>query len=295
MLFVEVYTLMKKVIDLFCGAGGLSAGLQNAGFTIKTGVDVDKQALHTYRTNFQRAVTLQKDIADVTGDELRKLAHIADDDHEFLLVGCPPCQGFSSLGKRNPEDEKNQLVFQYVRLIFELQPNFILMENVPGMAKSIGKDIFSRVVARLEQKYHIDKAILNAADFGVPQTRKRLVLHGVRLPVYDTLKEITGCANINFLPKTTHNKQPGLGKKAWITVGESLLGLPPIAAGECVEDKIVHNHVARNLSERNIERLAVIRENGGNRKGIDSQYELQCHKGKKQRVIFSSRIAFAGK
>lgn len=272
--------LMKKVIDLFCGAGGLSAGLQNAGFTIKIGVDIDKQALYTYGKNFQRAVTLQKDISYVTGDELRKLAHIADDDHEFLLVGCPPCQGFSSLGKRNPNDEKNQLVFQYVRLIKELRPNFILMENVPGMTRSVGKDIFSHVVKLLEEEYHIESTILNAADFGVPQTRKRLVLHGVRYSVYEKLKKITGCAYINFLPKATHGKNAGLGKKDWITVGESLSGLPPIVAGGHADENIVYNHTARSLSTINVKRLAIIRENGGSRHGIEAKYELKCHKGK---------------
>lgn len=270
---------MKKVIDLFCGAGGLSAGLQRAGFTIKTGVDIDKQALHTYKINFRRAVTLQKDIADVTGDELRKLAHIQKDDHEFLLVGCPPCQGFSSLGKRDPDDIKNQLVFQYVRIIRELQPNFILMENVPGMAKNVGKKIFSDIVAQLEEDYHIDKAILNAADFGVPQTRKRLVLHGVRRPVYEVLKTITGSSEIKFLPQKTHYQEPEKRKKAWVTVGETISGLPPIEAGESIDNDEVYNHVARKLSGTNIARLAAIRANGGNRQGISAKYELLCHKG----------------
>ena len=268
---------MKKVIDLFCGAGGLSAGLRNAGFTIKTGVDIDKQALHTYSVNFKKAVTLHKDISNVTGKELRKLAHLDDNDHEFLLVGCPPCQGFSSIGKRNPEDEKNQLVYQYVRIVKELKPNFILMENVPGMAKSVGKEIFFHVVKMLESDYHIDKSILNAADYGVPQTRKRLVLHGVRRPVYEVLKKITGYEEINFLPKATHSKN-GLQENAWVTVGEALSGLPPIAAGEEIDDNRVHNHVARKLSETNIMRLSAIRANGGSRRGIAVEYELPCHK-----------------
>ena len=268
---------MKKVIDLFCGAGGLSAGLRNAGFTIKTGVDIDKQALHTYSVNFQKSTTLNKDISYVTGKELRKLANIADSNQEFLLVGCPPCQGFSSLGKRNPDDEKNQLVYHYVRIINELRPNFILMENVPGMAKNVGKEIFTHVIKLLEKDYHIDKAILNAADYGVPQTRKRLVLHGVRYPVYEILKKITGKDEINFLPKATHHKN-GDNEKGWITVKAAISDLPPIVAGEKIDNNQVHNHVARNMSEANISRLEAIRANGGSRRGIADKYELPCHK-----------------
>ena len=271
---------MKKVIDLFCGAGGLSAGLRSVGFTIKAGVDIDSQALQTYQYNFRRAATLQADIANVTPDDLRRAANLAREDHEFLLAGCPPCQGFSNIGKRNANDEKNQLVFQYIRLIEELQPNFILMENVPGMAKNVGRLIFHELIERLTPLYHIDTDTLNAADYGVPQMRNRLVLHGVRRPVYDVLRRIVEKDEINFLPRPTHAQNPEGHLCPWISVGEAILDLPPLRAGEAFHGKI-SNHVARHLSETNLRRLAAIRANGGNRQGIAEQYQLDCHRRKR--------------
>lgn len=269
---------MKKVIDLFCGAGGLSAGLRKAGFTIKIGVDIDKQALQTYRTNFQRTKILEKDIIDVTGEELRRLANLQADEHEFLLAGCPPCQGFSNLGKRNPDDSKNLLVLQYVRLIEELQPNFILMENVPGMSKSVGKKIFQQVLTRLAPLYHIDQGVLNAADYGVPQLRKRLVLHGVRRPIYDVLRNIVHKENISFLPKPSFYEYPNGRQRKWVCVDDAISDLPPIAAGEKFPENKICNHVTHRLSVTNLKRIKAIRANGGNRQGIDDKYELECHK-----------------
>lgn len=174
---------MFNAIDLFCGAGGLSCGLQQADSNIALGVDIDKAALTTYQNNFPSTQIIEDDIKNVTTEQIIKETDIFPKSN-FLLAGCPPCQGFSLLGKRNPKDEKNKLVFQYIRLIEELQPTFILMENVPGMNRNIGKDIFLSVIKRLEKKYYLEYDILNAADYGVPQTRKRLVLHGVRKDIY---------------------------------------------------------------------------------------------------------------
>lgn len=271
---------MKKVIDLFCGAGGLSSGLQKAGFTIKVGVDIDQKALETYKNNFRRAKTVCEDIAVVTGERLRLLANIRPDEHNFLLAGCPPCQGFSSIGKRDANDEKNQLVFEYTRLIRELNPDFILMENVPGMANSVGKKIFKQVVKELTATYHINTETLNAADYGVPQIRKRLVLHGVKRSVYEVLLRIEGKEEINFLPNPTHDKNGRKKLKKWISVKEAIDDLPPIMAGESFCGSIA-NHISRNLSAMNIKRLEAIRRNGGERRGIDSDYELECHKKNK--------------
>ena len=160
-----------KAIDLFCGAGGLSSGLKKSGFQICLGVDIDKAALNTYKLNLKGAKILTKDIRQVTGKEITQLTGIKRQDN-FLLAGCPPCQGFSNLGKRDADDEKNQLVYEYIRIIYELEPTFILMENVPGMSGGVGKEIFKHVVETLEKLYYVEYDTLNAADFGVPQTRK---------------------------------------------------------------------------------------------------------------------------
>ena len=264
-----------KAIDLFCGAGGLSTGLKKSGFRLCLGVDIDEKALKTYKCNLKRTKVLKEDIKKVTGEKITELTGINRRDN-FLLAGCPPCQGFSSLGKRDANDEKNELVYEYIRIINELEPSFILMETVPGMSTGVGKEIFKNVVKELEENYHVEYATLNAADFGVPQIRKRLVLHGIRNDVYDNLgldKE-----KQKILPKSTHSKEKKKGYRKWVTVRKAIFDLPILGAGESYDDGIIKNHKARSLSETNIERLQEIRLHGGNREMISEELQLECHK-----------------
>ena len=264
-----------KAIDLFCGAGGLSTGLKKSGFRLCLGVDIDEKALKTYKCNLKRTKVLKEDIKKVTGEKITELTGINRRDN-FLLAGCPPCQGFSSLGKRDANDEKNELVYEYIRIINELEPSFILMENVPGMSTGVGKEIFKNVVKELEENYHVEYATLNAADFGVPQIRKRLVLHGIRNDVYDNLgldKE-----KQKILPKSTHSKEKKKGYRKWVTVRKAIFDLPILGDGESYDDGIIKNHKARSLSETNIERLQEIRLHGGNREMISEELQLECHK-----------------
>ena len=264
-----------KAIDLFCGAGGLSTGLKKSGFRLCLGVDIDEKALKTYKCNLKRTKVLKEDIKKVTGERITELTGINRRDN-FLLAGCPPCQGFSSLGKRDANDEKNELVYEYIRIINELEPSFILMENVPGMSTGVGKGIFKNVVKELEENYHVEYATLNAADFGVPQIRKRLVLHGIRNDVYANLgldKE-----KQKILPKSTHSKEKKKGYRKWVTVRKAIFDLPILGAGESYDDGIIKNHKARSLSETNIERLQEIRLHGGNREMISEELQLECHK-----------------
>lgn len=132
-----------KAVDLFCGAGGLSSGLKKSGFKICLGVDIDETALKTYKCNLKRTKILNKDIKKVTGEEITKLTGINRQDN-FLLAGCPPCQGFSSLGKRDAKDEKNELVYEYLRIISELEPAFILMEMFQECLQGLEKRYLKR-------------------------------------------------------------------------------------------------------------------------------------------------------
>lgn len=266
-----------KAVDLFCGAGGLSSGLKKGGFDVALGVDIDVAALKTYKNNIKRAKVLNKDVKLVSGKEITELTGIKKGDC-FLLAGCPPCQGFSNLGKRDVEDAQNKLVYEYIRLIFELEPWFILMENVPGMSRGIGKEIFKDVTIKLEEKYHIQSATLNAADYGVPQIRKRLVLHGIRRDVYDELIKILDVQEIPLLPQPTHSKEKKKGMRKWKTVRETIMDLPELKAGESVTSASVTNHIARRLSETNKKRLDDIRRNGGNRAKVSEELQLECHK-----------------
>ena len=119
-------------IDLFSGCGGVTAGLKDADIEVRVAVEVSETAVGTYRENNREVAVIQGDIRSVKGKELRAMARIKQED-VLLLVACPPCQGFSAIRKGGEDDERNQLVFQYIRLIKELKPEFILMENVAGM------------------------------------------------------------------------------------------------------------------------------------------------------------------
>lgn len=264
-----------KAIDLFCGAGGLSTGLKKSGFDVCLGIDIDEAALKTYKCNLKRTKVLKEDIKTVTGEKISEMTGIKKGDN-FLLAGCPPCQGFSSLGKRDASDEKNELVFEYVRIVNELKPTFILMENVPGMSTGVGKEIFKIVVEKLEKNYHVEYDTLNAADYGVPQIRKRLVLHGMRKDVFKTLE--LSKKKTMMLPEPTHSKEKKEGYKKWVTVRKAISDLPKLEAGANYNDGIIKNHKARNLSPTNIERLKEIRLHGGKREMISENLKLECHK-----------------
>ena len=152
------------------------------------------------------------------------------------------------------------------------------MENVPGMSRGVGKEIFKDVVVKLEEKYHIQYDTLNAADYGVPQIRKRLVLHGVRKDVYDVLTGILNTKELPLLPEATYSKEKKKGFKRWRTVQETIMDLPEIQAGEDAKNVNIANHVARKLSKTNQNRLDNIRKNGGDRRSVSAELQLECHK-----------------
>lgn len=272
MIFVNE-NIRVPVIDLFSGAGGLSLGLKNSGMNVVAAVEIDQNACDTYATNIGNVV-LNKDISEISGMELLDFAGLNQGDF-FVLAGCPPCQGFSSIGLKNKSDVRNQLAFQFIRLIHETKPSFIIMENVPGMSKGIGKEIFHNICEELNKDYLIEYDILNSANYGVPQQRKRLVLHGVRKDIkelyFPTDYEIS-------LPVPTHidplKNNEGLLQN-WNTVS-MIKGLPEIKAGESYDG--IYNHVCRKLSELNLKRISLTPHNGGSRKDWPNELVLECHK-----------------
>lgn len=265
-------------VDLFSGCGGLSYGLKEAGFKIGAAVEIDKNAIQTYINNIGKVV-IEKDIREITGQELLNKAGLKKGDL-FLLAGCPPCQGFSSQRNRKDlqYDQRNELVFEFQRLAEEMQPAFILMENVPGMMRGVGKEIFKKAKEGFKKLYKVESAILNAADYGVPQLRKRLVLHGIRKDVYEKYFK----NNKDFilqLPIPTHRdpKDKKSDLPVWKTV-EEIRDLPRINAGEEYEGEEIYNHRSQKLISVNLERIQYIREHGGSRDCLPESLQLECHK-----------------
>ena len=192
---------MKRpiAIDLFSGCGGMSLGLEAAGFDIAVSVEFD--AIHTlvHHFNFPYGTSICKDISKLTSKELLQSLEAKGFSCEIdLIAGGPPCQGFSHIGKRQLDDPRNSLVFEYVRIIKEIKPKYFIFENVPGISSGKHKNFLEALIIELENiGYSVEKpiSILDASLYGAPQKRKRLIIIGSRLDV----KKAT-------YPKQTHIK-----------------------------------------------------------------------------------------
>lgn len=168
-------------IDLFCGAGGMSLGFEQAGFDIVLAVDSDGHHVATHARNFPRCRVLCQSVAQLTASDL--YTAIGQECEIDLIFGGPPCQGFSNMGLRDTLDPRNNLVDQFARIVSEVRPRAFVMENVPGLLAGEARQFLDRVVASFEGAgYRIACPIrtLDASDFGVPERRKRLFLLGLR-------------------------------------------------------------------------------------------------------------------
>lgn len=206
-----------RVVSLFAGCGGLDLGLVNSGHKIVLATDFDKYCKVTYDSNFDHTLLL-KDVKDLKGEELPEYD---------LLTGGFPCQGFSVANLyRNEKDERNELYLEIVRLLNETKPKYFLAENVPGIL-SLGKgEVVKQIVKEFSEcgdGYRVEKYLLNAADYGVPQARKRVIFLGVSNNID---KEKTNLLFDNFPPKPTHSQNGGLGKHRYVTLRDSIGDLP---------------------------------------------------------------------
>lgn len=172
-------------VDLFSGAGGLSLGLEQAGYEIAASVEYDPIHAAVHEFNFPYGCTLVRDVSKITGEDIRKESEI--EDKEIALVsGGPPCQGISLIGRRAIDDPRNSLLKEYVRLVVELKPRYFLMENVAGLTVGKHRRLLDEVVSMFDGAgYRVltPYKVLQAADYGTPQSRKRLILLGSRSDV----------------------------------------------------------------------------------------------------------------
>lgn len=167
-----------RCVDLFCGAGGMSLGFEQAGFDIVAGAEIDPVHANVHLYNFPNCKLFRDDIAQLHGKDFIDAVGNID-----VIIGGPPCQGFSLIGKRDKDDSRNQLVTEYMRLVTEIRPKYFVMENVAGLTVGYGKQYLDEAINYIESDgYTVVKPykVLNAADYGVPQNRKRLFLLGYR-------------------------------------------------------------------------------------------------------------------
>lgn len=168
------------VISTFAGAGGSSLGYSMAGFRELLAVEWDNNAVETFKLNFPDVPVYHGDIAKLSVDEVLKMTGLQVGELD-VFDGSPPCQGFSTAGKRQIDDPRNQLFREYVRLLRGLKPKVFIMENVSGMVKGIMKLVFVEILKELKASgYKVSARLLNAMYFNVPQSRQRMIFIGVR-------------------------------------------------------------------------------------------------------------------
>gem|GEM_PF-81169 len=254
-------------IDLYCGAGGLTLGLKRAGFDVVAGLEIDPEIAKTYEANHPTVKLIKKDIREVKGEEILELTGLDGID---LIAGCPPCQGFCSLtNKYKRKDPRNDLMLEMARLIEEIKPKMVMMENVPGTMKR-GKPILDKFVKRLKSiGYEINMEVLQMADYGVPQFRRRFVLLAGR------------GFKIDF-PKKTHSKKGDAKKKLkpWLTLGDAIKNTgKPVTLSQAKESGSPQKynwHVIRDLKEISIKRLKAL-EAGNGRASLPKDLRPKCH------------------
>ena len=237
-------------IDLFCGAGGLSYGLQQAGIEIDAGIDIDPACQYPYETNVG-AKFVQEDITKVTPSFVESLFSAPS---VRIIAGCAPCQPFSSyVGKRSSEDAKWELLPKFGEIVSHVLPAVVTMENVPRLEK---RSIFADFVTALEKAgYNVSHSVVHCEDYGVPQTRQRLVLLASRLgPI--------------GLESATHNEGE------YVTVEAAIGDLKAIGAGASSESDPMHK--ASGLSATNLRRIQKSKP-GGTWRDWDAKLRAACH------------------
>lgn len=175
--------IRPKVADLFCGAGGMSLGFEQAGFHIAIGVEADGHHVSAHHRNFPYSKTICTSVTNVDASKMREFAGDADID---VIIGGPPCQGFSNMGHRDASDARNTLIGEFARIVLDVRPKAFVMENVPAILSGDTRPLLDRVIELFEAGgYTITKPlrVLTASDFGVPQARSRLFVLGLRADI----------------------------------------------------------------------------------------------------------------
>lgn len=256
--------LLKPIVatEIFCGVGGLTRGLLNAGIQVVTGFDIDESCKYAYEYNNKPAKFIVQSVTDIKKEDL---SQYYPENTWRVLVGCAPCQPFSKYtqGNDNSKDEKWGLLYHFGRLIEAVQPDVISMENVPELKRHKVYDDFCNLLIR--NNYHVSASDVYCPDYGIPQNRTRLVLFASRLGPIEIISK-------------THSP------KKYRTVRNTIGILPPIKAGEIYERDKLHRSVS--LTEINIERIRSSKP-GGTWRDWPEELVAECHKSEKGKTYRS--------
>jgi DNA (cytosine-5)-methyltransferase 1 len=241
-----------KAIDLFSGCGGLTEGLKKANFDVIAAIEIDSKARHTYALNHPNVWLAGTDIRNVDPIELLNRLNLKVGELD-LLAGCPPCQGFSRMRKmnkrRSARDDRNMLIDDFAKFSLAIRPKLIMMENVPGLADYHRFQDFIRALQHAGYKVKFE--VLNVADYGVPQRRKRLIVSASRV------------GEPSVAP---------VGKKR-LTVRDAIEKLPVAGmSGDALHD------MPETRSERIQNLINAIPRDGGSRNDLPDELILDCHR-----------------
>ena len=243
-----------KAIDVFCGAGGLTVGLKKAGFDVIAGVEISELAIETYSMNHREHKLYNKDIRELSPEMILSDLGLKKGELD-LLAGCPPCQGFSTHRTRNRsasvDDFRNDLVFEFVRFVKAMLPKTIMIENVPGLAKDARMSQVEKDLMKLG--YTFDKSTItvrDAADYGVPQRRKRMIMLASRFGLIEP-------------PKKPSKRR---------TVREAISSIKKVGdSGDELHDiPVVRSEKVKKM-------ISLVPKDGGSRSDIPKKYWLPCH------------------
>ena len=239
-------------IDLFSGCGGLTLGLKLGGFRVIGAVDIDPLSVETYQANHEDVTVWETDIRDLEPSEILSTLNLEPGDLD-LLAGCPPCQGFSTMrtlnGSLRVDDPRNDLLLEVLRFVDALRPKAVMIENVPGLADDASFQVFRGRMHRAE--YLGDQDVLNAAEYGVPQRRKRLIYVAGLQTEIPFAKPVVGV----------------------VTVKDAIGDLPK--AGESGDQ--MHD-MREKRTPRVMQMIQRIPQDGGSRKELPVEDQLECHK-----------------
>lgn len=234
-----------KYIDLFSGAGGFSLGFDNVGFQNVFSIDIEPSFCETYKYNFSNHQLIEKDICELSDDEIKYLKEFKEID---VVIGGPPCQGFSiagNIGRKFVDDPRNRLFKEFVRVVKVIKPKFFVMENVARLYNHNKGETRKEIIKDFEKiGYKVDCKILNSADYGVPQIRKRVIFIG----------SLTN-QKIEFPPKEVEK---------YVSVKEALSKYPKLESGQ---ESSIPNHIAMSHSLQMLDKMSYVSD-GGDRNEI---------------------------
>ncbi len=250
-----------SVIDLFCGVGGLSHGFFLEGIKVMAGIDSDKTCKYAYEKN-NHAKFILEDISNINSNDINEYFL---NKKKRILVGCAPCQDFSIYNQKNNKSGKWKLLKEFARIIEDLQPEIVSMENVPQLRNYEDGDVLNEFTDILSRHYNCTPEVVNAQEYGIPQRRKRLIILACK-------------KDKGRIELITPNEFRLSGYKFIRNVKEAISHLAPIQDGQVYEKDALHR--ARKLSEINKKRIKATKEGGFWRDWPD-ELILDCHKEEK--------------